>query len=188
MNKSLAFIWHGILTRQKSNLQICSNRNGCEEELSQQLLTQKIVIRFSFGRKNLFASFRLTFLHNPYKSWFNTLRRLLYTISVFSRDFLVLLLMIAACAAVIAAAYFIPIFIIFLYVGTVLPFHLLLIYLITFCCVAEFLAPLLIDSLISLKYAFGVSGNVNFSIHYFFSLKCCQLFCPRRLHLVFPTG
>jgi len=87
--------------------------------------------------------------------------------------------MIAASAAVIAAAYFLYSHVYNSFIGTVgLLFHCLFIYSITFCCVAEFLAPLLIDSLISLKYAFGVSRNVNFSIHYFFCLKCSQLFCP----------
>lgn len=80
-------------------------------------------------------------------------------------------------------------FIIFLCIRTTgLLFHLLLIYSIAFCCVAEFLAPLLIDSLISLKCVFGVSRNVNLSIHYSFSLKCSLLFCPWRLCLGFPKG
>lgn len=133
----------------------------------------EIVFRLSFERKICLLVSNWHFFITLVKAVL-TLSRNGSSLSIFSRDRWLLLLRLEQQQP----TFRIPVFITLLYIGTGLLFLLLVIYSITLCCVAEFLAPLLIDSLISLKYAFGVLRNGNFSIHYFFRFEVQPVILP----------
>lgn len=77
-------------------------------------------------------------------------------------------------------------FIIALFIGTLgLLFPLLLIHSITFCCVAEFLAPLLIDSLTSFKVCIWGLKKCKFLHTLFFLFEVQPVILPLKS---FPTG
>lgn len=151
----------------------------------------EIVIRLSFERKICLLVSNWRFFITLVKAVL-TLSRDCYilSLSVFSRDFLVLLLMIAASAAVIAAAYFLysHVYNSFMYWDrwSAFSFAVNLFNYILLCCRVSS------TSFNWLPYFFKVCvwglKKCKFLHPLFFSLKCSQLFCPWRLHLGFPTG